>query len=101
MFLAGLAQVVTPNSTYGPAQQAFFIGGPNALLVGLFVCSETLRADSPPQIAADTAGVGHITNYPSDAQTWRMEIPFNDGVLPEHTVLYDGACNGTSIVEMD
>lgn len=101
MFLAGLAQVVTQNSTYGPAQQAFFIGGPNSLLVGTLCLFVPRRTDSLPQIAADTTGVGHITNYPSDAQTWRMEIPFKDGVVPGHTVLYDGACNGTSIVEMD
>lgn len=46
-------------------------------------------------IAVDTAAVsdlGHITNYPSDADTVALEIPFEKGVFPNHTVLHRGPC---------
>ena len=44
-------------------------------------------------IAADVEGVGHFTEYPSDKETVALQVPFKDGVVPNHVVLKIGACN--------
>jgi hypothetical protein len=48
-------------------------------------------------IAVDNAVVseyGHITTYPSDADTAALQVPFSSGVIPNHTVLHQGPCDG-------
>lgn len=47
---------------------------------------------NPLSIATDTMGVGHYTDYPSDKSTVALQVPFKDGVVPEHTVIADAAC---------
>ncbi|KDQ54572.1 hypothetical protein JAAARDRAFT_49197 [Jaapia argillacea MUCL 33604] len=74
VFLSGLAHVTLPNST----ADAWVPGGSNGLLV-----------------AADVASVstyGHITTYPSPFETIALQIPTAGGIVPNHTVLHDGAC---------
>lgn len=43
-------------------------------------------------IAADTVGIGHFTEYPSDERSIALQIPFTDGALPAHTVVKNGTC---------
>ena len=43
-------------------------------------------------IAVDTIKKGHITTYPSDDQTVAIQIPFANGLLPDHEVAYGGPC---------
>ena len=45
-------------------------------------------------IAADVEGPGHFTKYPSDKPTVALQIPFKDGEMMEHQVLYNGVCTG-------
>lgn len=74
VFLSGLAHVTLPNST----DEAWIQGGRYGTI-----------------IAVDTAAVskfGHITTYPSDADTVALAIPFENGVFPKHTVLHSGPC---------
>lgn len=47
-------------------------------------------------IAADLKSVstiaGHFTEFPSDEPTILVQVPFVDDKVPEHKVLYEGAC---------
>lgn len=46
-------------------------------------------------IAADVVSEsvnGHISTYPSAADTVALQIPFAAGTVPRHTVLHDGPC---------
>jgi len=73
-FLSGLAHVTLPNAT----GEVWIQGGKYGLL-----------------IAVDNAAVskyGHITTYPSDADTVTLQVPFASGVAPDHTVLHEGPC---------
>ena len=73
-FLSGLAHVTLPNAT----GEVWIQGGKYGLL-----------------IAVDNATVskyGHITTYPSDADTVTLQVPFASGVAPNHTVLHEGPC---------
>ena len=49
-------------------------------------------------VAADMAGDGHYTEYPSDVETVALQIPFEGGLVPEHKVLWNGACRQRSQV---
>jgi len=52
-------------------------------------------------VAADTADVskfGHITTYPSDADTITLQIPFAGGKVPDHTVVHEGPCTWDDMV---
>jgi hypothetical protein len=83
-FLSGLVHVTLPNTTISPTTSAWLQGGKYGLI-----------------IAADTAGVsksGHVTDYPSDADTVSLQLPFKDGKIPVHTVLYDGPCLWSEMV---
>lgn len=77
-FTSGLAHVTLPNTTESPNTSVWVQGGKYGLI-----------------IAADTANVsryGHITTYPSDADTVAVQIPFADGAAPGHIALHDGPC---------
>ncbi|KAI0008110.1 hypothetical protein F4779DRAFT_467220 [Xylariaceae sp. FL0662B] len=43
-------------------------------------------------VATDTIGQGHYTEYPSDELSVALQIPFLNGVLPEHLVANRGVC---------
>lgn len=43
-------------------------------------------------VANDIHGIGHNTEYPSDQETVALQLPFKDGIVPEHLVLHSGAC---------
>ena len=51
-------------------------------------------------IAADTIGVGHITQYPLDKPTVALQIPLKDGILPDHHVVKQGACPALAAPEL-
>jgi hypothetical protein len=44
-------------------------------------------------VATDTRGIGHYTNYPLKKETIALQLPFKDGIVPNHTVVGQGACN--------
>ena len=50
-------------------------------------------------VAADMAGVGHNTEYPSDKETVALQIPFANGQVPNHKVLKAGACHPATQVD--
>lgn len=74
VFLSGLAHITLPNST----EKAWVQGGKYGLIIA---------ADS-----AEYSTYGHITTYPSDADTVALQILFEGGYFPPHSVLYEGAC---------
>lgn len=43
-------------------------------------------------IAADTTGIGHYTEYPSEKQTIALQVPFTEGKFPAHAIVHDGVC---------
>jgi len=47
---------------------------------------------NPLIVATDTEGIGHYTDYPGDKETIALQVPFKDGIVPEHSVVSDGAC---------
>jgi hypothetical protein len=77
VLLSGLAHVTLPDGS----DEAWIVEGVNGLVV-----------------AADTAGIGHHTAYPSDKETVALQIPFANGVVPPHKVLKQGACHSASQV---
>lgn len=73
-FLSGIAHLTLPHNN---SVDAWILGGVGGLL-----------------FAADTAGTGHRTQYPSDQSTVAITAPFEGGKIPEHIVLTDGPCLG-------
>ena len=52
--------------------------------------------------AADTRDVsqgGHVTVYPSERETVGLQIPTENGTIPEHEVLYERPCSGDELEE--
>ena len=52
-------------------------------------------------MAVDTAAVsqyGHFTDYPTREQTVAIQIPTAGGVVPGHTVLYEGGCRESELM---
>lgn len=47
---------------------------------------------NPLMIAADYWGEGHFTAYPGDKTTVALQIPFENGRLPDHTVGEETIC---------
>ncbi|KAI0137039.1 hypothetical protein BJ170DRAFT_40743 [Xylariales sp. AK1849] len=45
-------------------------------------------------IAADVEGDGHFTEYPLDKASIALQIPFADGIVPEHRVVKGDLCVG-------
>ena len=79
-FLSGLAHITLPNST----ADAWVQGGKYGLIIA---------ADS-----AEYSTYGHKTTYPSDADTVALQIPFESGYMPTHSVLYEGPCRCSEMV---
>lgn len=78
-FTSGLAVVSLPNST----ETATILGGRNGLI-----------------LATDTKNVstlGHKTVYPSEEETFGIQIPTKDNEVPAHTVLHAGPCTGSEL----
>jgi hypothetical protein len=73
-FISGLAHVTLPQD---PATDLWIVGGRGGVL-----------------FAVDTTGEGHVTSYPSDAETVAIIAPFEDGVVPEFSVVKEGPCGG-------
>lgn len=72
VLLSGLAHVTLPEGD----DELWIMEGVNGLM-----------------IAADTVGEGHVTEYPSEKETVALQIPFEDGRLPEHRVVRGGVCH--------
>ncbi|EPS96657.1 hypothetical protein FOMPIDRAFT_1082047, partial [Fomitopsis schrenkii] len=71
VFTSGLAVITLPNNT----GSAYVLGGSDGIT-----------------IMVDTVGTGHNTSYPLDTDTTALLIPFEDGVIPAHSVVADGPC---------
>ena len=76
VFTTGLAVVTLPNNT----GTAYVPGGENGII-----------------IAVDTASTGHNTSYPSNSETVALQIPFEGGAYPAHSVVMDGPCVGNQL----
>lgn len=48
--------------------------------------------------SAEYSTYGHITTYPSDTDTVALQIPFEGGRFPAHSVLYEGPCQWAEMV---
>ncbi|ORY67801.1 uncharacterized protein BCR38DRAFT_338379 [Pseudomassariella vexata] len=73
-WISGQVHFTLPNAT----DEAWIYGGKN----GLIFAEDT----------ADVSEWGHGTAFPSDEETVALTMPTVDGVVPEHTVLHNGAC---------
>jgi hypothetical protein len=80
VFLSGLAHITLPNST----AEAWVQGGKYGMIIA---------ADS-----AEYSTYGHITSYPSDADTVALQIPFEGGYYPTHSLLYEGPCRWSEVI---
>lgn len=45
-------------------------------------------------VDSDLRAPGHLTYYPGDTETVALQIPFREGIIPEHTFVKSGACEG-------
>ncbi|KAH8675594.1 hypothetical protein BX600DRAFT_507820 [Xylariales sp. PMI_506] len=72
VLLSGVAHVTLPH---GDGDELWIRAGVNGLIV-----------------AVDTRGDGHVTEYPGDQPAAALQIPFLDGVVPEHRVVKRGVC---------
>ncbi|KIW13269.1 hypothetical protein PV08_08456 [Exophiala spinifera] len=60
-----------------PTESLFVVSGVNPLIIA---------------VDTDLRSPGHLTFYPSEVETVALQVPFKDGRIPEHDVLYDGPC---------
>lgn len=72
VLISGLAHVTLPEGD----DELWIMEGVNGLM-----------------IAADVVGEGHITEYPSDKPSVALQIPLEDGKMPEHRVVKKGVCD--------
>ncbi|PHH72607.1 hypothetical protein CDD82_5899 [Ophiocordyceps australis] len=78
VFLSGRAEISVPGSS----QPVVVDGGQD----GLIIAADT----------ADVSSLGHRTVYPGDVPTTAIQLPFLDGQIPPHKVLYSGPCRKQS-----
>ncbi|KAK5053756.1 hypothetical protein LTR84_001717 [Exophiala bonariae] len=45
-------------------------------------------------VDSDLRAPGHLTYYPGDTETVALQIPFFNGVIPDHVFVRPGACEG-------
>jgi hypothetical protein len=43
-------------------------------------------------VANDVEGIGHFTEYPGEEESVALQLPFRDGIVPDHEVVGRGAC---------
>lgn len=65
------------NNYKEPTESLYVVTGVNPLIIA---------------VDTDTRSPGHLTFYPSDIETVALQVPFKDGKIPGHRVLYDGPC---------
>ena len=44
-------------------------------------------------VANDVKGIGHFTEYPGGKESVALQVPFKDGVVPEHEVVGRDTCS--------
>ncbi|KAI2639245.1 hypothetical protein GGS21DRAFT_506685 [Xylaria nigripes] len=76
LFTSGLAFITLPHDD---STSAYVEGGK----YGLIFAADT----------ADVSSTGHHTDYPGLVETIGIQIPTQDGKIPEHEVLHMGPCN--------
>lgn len=72
VLLSGLAHVTFPFN----GQELWIRGGTEGGLI----------------VANDVKGIGHFTEYLSEEESVALQLPFRDGIVPDHEVLGRGAC---------
>ncbi|KEF51195.1 uncharacterized protein A1O9_12809 [Exophiala aquamarina CBS 119918] len=45
-------------------------------------------------VDGDRSAPGHLTYYPGDTETVALQVPFRGGIVPDHSVVKAGACEG-------
>lgn len=80
VLLSGMAHITFPYND----QEAWVMEGVNGFLV-----------------ANDVKGIGHYTTYPSDKETVALQVPFEEGNVPDHEVLGRGACHQTTRLDFE
>lgn len=81
IFLSGLAYISLPED---PTTSAYVSGGQ----FGLIFAADT----------ADVSAKGHATSYPGITETIAIQIPTEDGDVPEHSILHAGPCTAQDTV---
>ena len=79
VLLLGSARLTIPER----GQETIISTGKNSVLIAV---------DTP-----DVSGLGHISEFLEE--TILLQVPFAGGALPNHTVLYQEACNCEELVE--
>jgi hypothetical protein len=75
IFLSGLAHITLPDDE---TTSAYVSGGQ----FGLIFAADT----------ADVSAKGHGTAYPGTTETIAIQIPTEDGGIPDHSILHNGPC---------
>lgn len=79
-FFSGSATFTFPNNS----ENAVVEGGRNGLILATDI--------------KQTGSIGHIATYAKNTLTSGVALPVKDNNVPEHKVLYRGACKGIELV---
>jgi hypothetical protein len=52
-------------------------------------------------VAVDVRGEGHFTEYPGERESVALQVPFRDGIPPDHRVLGKGNCSDVLMGEKE
>ena len=75
----GLVHIRTPHSGLPPEEsEAWIQGGKYGWLIAVDL--------------KDEAAYGHVTEFPSPADTLIAQFPFSNNEVPKHRILYSGPC---------
>jgi hypothetical protein len=80
---------IRSDSFESPSQSALVASRPEpteSLYVSAGIQPLIIAADTDPR------SPGHLTFYPGDVEAVAIQIPFRDGLPPDHTVVHDGPC---------
>ncbi|KAK7698061.1 hypothetical protein SLS64_012939 [Diaporthe eres] len=75
IFLSGLAYISLPEDE---TTSVYVSGGQ----FGLIFAADT----------SDVSATGHATSYPGTTETIAIQIPTEDGEIPDHSILHPGPC---------
>ncbi|KAK4949670.1 hypothetical protein LTR10_011511 [Elasticomyces elasticus] len=79
-------QQETPMDSSEPTETLYIAPGVNSLIIA---------------VDTDKRSLGHLTYYPGDVETVALQIPFQDGDVPKHTVIHGGPCQADNVYRAD
>ena len=85
--LSGLVHFTLPNSSFGSLESEAWIEGGRYGLV--------IAADIPSK-----SRLGHFAEFPSDVATVLVQVPTENGEVPEHDILYAGPCGWEEMINL-